>query len=134
MKNIKCVDLASNNFEDLRELSDLLGIKNREAMIQNKKNGVTMMWLDIENNMLTIAFTVKGDATIYMPEEFVSHMKKIAPANLKELKQEKYLQEKYLQEKYLEEEELELDSILDKISNYGIHTLSESEKIFLDNQ
>jgi hypothetical protein len=125
MKNIKCVDLTSYNFEELRELSDFLDIPNKEGMVANKKNGVTKMWLDIENSMVTIAYTVKGDATVYMADEFISHIEKIAPANLKELKEEKYLEE---------EEELELDVILDKISNYGILSLSKSEKVFLDNQ
>jgi hypothetical protein len=41
------------------------------------------MWLDIEN-MVTIAYSVqKGDATVYMADEFISHIEKIAPANLK---------------------------------------------------
>jgi hypothetical protein len=122
MKNINCVDLRSYNFEELRELSDLLGIYNKEGLIANKKNGVTKMWLDIENDMVTIAYTVKGDANVYMSDEFISHIEKITPVNLKELKEEEL------------EEELELDAILDKISNYGIHTLSKSEKVFLDNQ
>jgi hypothetical protein len=59
MKNIKCVDLTSYNFEELRELSDFLDIPNKEGMVANKKNGVTKMWLDIENSMVTIAYTVK---------------------------------------------------------------------------
>jgi hypothetical protein len=54
--NIKCVDLTSYNFEELRELSDFLDIPNKEGMVK-KKNGVTKMWLDIENSMVTIAYT-----------------------------------------------------------------------------
>jgi hypothetical protein len=44
-------------------------------MVANKKNGVTKMWLDIENSMVTIAYS-KGDATVYMADEFISHIEK----------------------------------------------------------
>jgi hypothetical protein len=39
------------------------------------------MWLDIENSMVDCHS--KGDATVYMADEFISHIEKIAPANLK---------------------------------------------------
>lgn len=117
MKNIKCVDLTSYNYEKLKEVSEFLGIENYEAMIENKKSGVTKMWIDISNNMTTIAYSVKGDKNVYMSDEFLSEITKIKPILLvKKVK------------------ELNLDSILDKINEYGIASLSTNEKLFLDNQ
>lgn len=117
MKDIKCVDLTSYNCEKLKEVSEFLGIQNHEAMVENKKNGVTKMWIDISNNMTTIAYSVKGDKNVYMTDEFLSDLNKIKPFVL--IKKVK---------------ELNLNSILDKISEYGITSLSTNEKLFLDNQ
>ncbi len=117
MKNIKCVDLTSYNCEKLKEVTELLGIQNYEAMIENKKNGVTKMWIDISDNMTTIAYSVKGDSNVYMSDEFLSDLTKIKPIVLvKKIK------------------ELDLDSILDKINEYGMTSLSINEKLFLNNQ
>lgn len=115
MKNIICIDLTKFNNEKLVDVAKMIGI-DYDALLHNKKAGFVKLFIDKLSGK-TIAFTTKEDKeSINYTEFFTEMLKSIEPFILSKK----------------EPKELTVDGILDKISKYGIESLSVNEKKFLD--
>jgi len=114
MENIICIDLKMFNHIKLKELCDIHGF-NYDTIINNKYEGFSKLWIRKEDNMI-VAFTTKKSDTVQYTDMFSNDLLKISPIALQ--KQPK---------------NLDLDSILEKISAYGIDSLKPDEKDFLNN-
>jgi hypothetical protein len=116
MKNIICVDLTKFNNEKLVEVANIYKL-SVEGLINDKKEGFAKVYIDIENGLL-VAFTYKKNKDeIVIADVFTDSLKSI-PSVVVEKKQPL--------------SEMTIDNILDKISKYGIESLSINEKNFLD--
>lgn len=100
------------NHIKLEEICQLHGL-NYEVLLQNKYDGFAKLWID-KSTMCIIAFNQKKNDDIIISELFAEELLKISPIELPK-------------------KEMDLDSILEKISKYGIDSLNEKEKNFLDN-
>jgi hypothetical protein len=114
MKNIFKLDLRKFNNEKLKEVCDKY-LLDYDKMLSNKKKGYANTWIDNDLGIV-VAFTTKKDSTIvytHAMDNFLSSAKEV--------------------EIIKQPRELDLDSILEKISKYGIDSLKDDEKEFLDN-
>ena len=121
MKNIKVIDLTLFNNEKLKEVVKMFpGIQiNPDSLIQDKKNGIKKLFLDTEN-LVVIGYTLKSNPDeIIFTEDLVEKLKAIESLQMPK--------------KQRNTGPLSVDTILDKISKWGIESLTESEKTFLDN-
>ena len=116
MKNIICIDLTNFNNEKLSEVAKLYNL-NEQNLVNDKKEGFAKMYIDTTSGVL-VAFTYKKNKdVIVIADVFTNSLKSITPVVI-EKKQPKV--------------EMTVDNILDKISKYGIESISISEKRFLD--
>ena len=127
MKNIICIDLTQFNNDKLKEVAKSLKLSDIQInmLIDNKKIDIAKLYLSkdslyLDNSSLPIiAYTSKGDNTVKYFNTFTEMISKIEPIKAKK------------------KDKLELtsvDSILDKISRFGVESITESEKNILDNQ
>lgn len=114
MKNIICIDLRMYNHIKLKEVCDKYGF-NYDTFLQNKYDGFAKIWIDIESSLI-IAFNTKKDSNVQQSLAFSEELMKIAPVEV--VKQPR---------------KFDLDTILEKISAYGIESLKQDEKDFLKN-
>lgn len=117
MKNVICIDLTKFNNEKLVELAKNLDI-DVEAVLHNKKVGFVKLFIYQESNRI-IAFTTKNDKNnIQFTTYFKELLSSIEPIQLPK-KQKGSI-------------EMDIDTILDKISKYGMESLTINERKFLD--
>jgi hypothetical protein len=117
MKNIICIDLTKYNNEKLSEIVKIYNL-SEGSFISNKKLGFVKLYVDTANFMI-IAHTHKDNRNeIVISDFFKDSIKTIEPIEIK--KKNKTLKI------------LTVDNILDKISKYGIESLSDVEKVFLN--
>ncbi len=110
--NIILINLENYSVEKLQELSSL-GL-SPDVFIKDKSNGFRKLWIDL-NTGNVVAFTKRTDR-IEMTTSYKSSL-----CGVDELKMDSVDCEIVL----------ELDTILDKISKYGISSLVSEEKEFL---
>lgn len=118
MKNIVVIDLTIFNNEKLKEVVKLFpGIEiNPESLVQDKKNGIKKLFLDTVN-LVVVGYTTKSKpGELIFTDDFSQKLQSIDPVTLPKKVRGP----------------LSIDSILDKISKWGIDSLSEDEKNFLD--
>lgn len=115
MKNVICIDLTKYNNEKIVELAKTINI-DVEATLHNKKVGFAKIFI-YQDSGRVIAFTTKKDRnTIQYTSYFSELLTSIEPIEITKAPIE-----------------MNVDVILDKISKYGIDSLSINEKRFLDN-
>lgn len=136
--NIKCIDLTVYNYEKLEEIGTALKIANPSLLAENKRIGIGKIWFDTKNDNAVIAYTIKGDNEILIADNFIADITKIKPVDVivKEKEQNVVnLVESVINSprKFKTEVILDVDSILDKIGQYGIDSITKEEKDFLDN-
>jgi hypothetical protein len=100
------------NHIKLEEICNINGL-DYDVLLQNKYDGFAKLWID-KSTMSIIAFNQKKNDDVIISELFAEQLLKIKPIELPK-------------------KEMDLDSILEKISKYGIESLSDKEKSFLDN-
>ena len=116
MNNVIMIDLTKVNKEKLKEIAELYDM-DYDSLKYHKKDGFTKLWFDITTGLI-IAYSLKQwKDNIFMTEDFMSDL-----ANMKCIKIPKNIKE------------LDVDTLLDKVSKYGINSLSGREKDFLNNQ
>lgn len=115
MNRILCIDLTMFNHIKLQEVADTHKL-NMDFLEKNKKADVAKMWIDLDSGIL-IAFTTKKISKMIYTDEYMEALSKIQPI---EMPKKQII--------------LSVDYILDKISKYGIESLTESEKTFLKDQ
>lgn len=120
MENIICIDLTKFNNEQLRKIAEQY-IIDYDSLLLNKKNGFAKLWLVKDTNII-IAYTSKGDDSLRYMSTFTELLKLTENVSLK--KSEKKKEPEII---------LNVDIILEKISKYGIESISDIEKNFLDN-
>ena len=151
---IVCIDLRSYNDESLAMIEEFFGIGN-SVFIKNKKIGINKIYF-IPNGGEAIAYEAKkgyeskidGDwykgvsTTIPLSRRELKKLSEIKPLDFYKLRKElnkvaKSVENSELVEevevKTEVEEVLELDPILEKISKFGITSLTKRENDFLDN-
>jgi hypothetical protein len=136
--NIKCIDLTVYNYEKLEEIGTALKIANPSLLAQNKRIGIGKIWFDTKNNNAVIAYTIKGNNEVLIADNFIADITKIKPVDIivKEKEQNvTNLVESVINSprKIKTEVILDVDTILDKIGQYGINSITKEEKDFLDN-
>lgn len=133
--NIKCIDLTAYNYEKLVEIGTALKIANPSLLAENKKIGIGKIWFDTKNNNAVIAYTIKGDNEILIADNFIEDLTKIKPVDvIVKQKEESVLNvvESVLNSPRKLKVVLDVDTILDKIGQYGINSITKEEKDFLD--
>lgn len=155
---IVCIDLRSYNIESLKLMEEFFGIAN-SVFIDNKKIGINKIYF-VPNEDKVIAFEVKngyenkinGDwykgvsTTIPLSRRELKKLSEIKPLDFYKLRKELNKVAKCLESLTIVQEienkvevktnvevVLELDPILEKISKFGITSLTKREKDFLDN-
>jgi hypothetical protein len=117
MKNITCIDLRLFNHITLNEVSEKIGI-DFNHLWNLKKDGIAKIWIvvkgyDGENSL--VAYNTKKCEDVIFTNEFSKHL-----LEMDFLKPEKKVKS------------LDTDSILEKISKFGISSLKPEEKDYLD--
>lgn len=120
MENIICIDLTKFNNEQLIKIAEQYNI-DYDSLLINKKNGFAKIWLVKDTNII-IAYTSKGDDSLRYMSTFTELLKLTENVSLK--KSEKKKEPEII---------LNVDIILEKISKYGIESITDKEKRFLDN-
>ena len=107
--NIICIDLTKFNNEKLKEVSNELNL-SYDIVLNNKKKGFAKIYL---KGIEVIAFTTKKDkGNIIFMESFKLGLLFMDSFELTD-----------------EPIQFELDSVLEKITKYGIDSLSKKEKL-----
>ena len=154
---IVCINLRSYNDESLAMIEEFFGIGN-SVFIKNKKIGINKIYF-IPNGGEAIAYEVKkgyeskidGDwykgvsTTIPLSRRELKKLSEIKPLDFYKLRKELNKVARSVENSELVpeveevevktevEEVLELDPILEKISKFGVNSLTKREKDFLDN-
>lgn len=122
--NIIVIDYAFTSDDKLKRICDELHF-NYELLKKDKKQfKMYRIWIDITSKtMIAYTTTSKPDKVIYTEgfEQLFPNIPRYEPKP-KQLPEPKY-----------PKVELNIDSILDKISKYGIDSLLKEEREFLDN-
>jgi hypothetical protein len=116
MKNLFCIDLRLFNHITINKVTDKYGIPF-EKLWELKKDGVAKIWIDetpYDGKNILIAYNTKKSDEIIFTDTLKEHLSK-----MDFMKPEK--------------RKLDTDSILEKISKFGISSLKADEKEFLDN-
>jgi hypothetical protein len=159
MSKIFCVDLTKYNQDQLTKISDIIGI-NSSSLIESKVNGTKRVYFDHENRLF-IGELVKDDTkyirsykNLVLTEDF-AHLSKREKDQLINMDPYKFNTKNVDKNDFfnsvvetkidVSKSEvvdvvrvsnivLEIDAILDKISDYGIKSLTKEEKDFLDKE
>ena len=123
MENIICIDLTKFNNEQLIKIAEQYNI-DYDSLLINKKNGFAKIWLVKDTNII-IAYTSKGDDSLRYMSTFTELLKLTENVSLKSVEKIKDVKEPEII--------LNVDIILEKISKYGIESITDKEKRFLDN-
>ena len=115
MKDIICIDLTRFNYEKLKEVAAELNIR-LEMLVDNKKMGIARIYYDTFLHVV-VAFTTKKNKTKIIYTDVLDDL--LLKSGSFELTKRPV--------------KLDTDSILEKISKYGIDSLLKEEKEFLDN-
>lgn len=113
--NIICIDLTKFNFEKLKEVSVKLNVK-LDILVDNKKEGFVKLFVNTDLGII-VAFTTKRDKNRIVYTDVYDTV-------LSKMKTFEIVKEPI---------QLNLDTVLEKITKYGIDSLSKNEKKFLDN-
>jgi hypothetical protein len=111
--NIVKINLTKFNYIKLKEISEEYYV-DYESIVNNKKAGYAILWIDNDAQII-IAYTKKKDNTIHYTQSMDDYL-----FSLQEV------------EVIKEPKELSLDAILEKISKYGVQSLTDEEKGYLD--
>jgi hypothetical protein len=151
LKNVVCISLKSHNEEQLDAIGATYNI-SLESLCEMKNKGCKKIWLHIGGGIVIAGLDTDNAEDVYFSPEYLpmtAKMRKAVlaikpvktpkmptwvklanqskPEPIKEVKNE-------IKSNVIEQEqELDLDTILDKISNTGMQSLTESEKNFLIN-
>lgn len=110
-----CIDLTEFSQKKLRVISEKYQI-SYDFLIHNKNVGCAKIWIDLDMSMM-VGFTTKKSDRFELTEQWTDTITNIKPIKFKN-----------------NDKSLSVDSILDKISKFGIKSLTKIEKQFLDNQ
>lgn len=130
MENIICIDLTSYNQAGLEKLSTINPILDRVRMSYSdidtnmyliledlKVMGYAKLYIDSTNGLL-ISYTMKGkDKSVKLNDKAIDG---VDFSSIKPIEFPK--------------REVNIDTILDKISNYGMESLSSKEKLILESK
>jgi hypothetical protein len=130
--NIKCIDLTVYTYDKLNEIGTGLKLAKPSLLGENKKIGIGKIWFDIDNSNAVIAYTVKGSEEILIADNFFDSLKSIKPVTFVVQDKPKPVVENKVEVEDIKIE-LDIDTILDKIGQYGIDSITKEEKKFLDN-
>lgn len=130
--NIKCIDLTVYTYDKLNEIGTGLKLAKPSLLGENKKIGIGKIWFDIDNSNAVIAYTVKGSEEILIADNFFDSLKDIKPVTFVVQDKPKPVVENKVEVEDIKIE-LDIDTILDKIGQYGIDSITKEEKKFLDN-
>lgn len=130
--NIKCIDLTVYTYDKLNEIGTGLKLAKPSLLGENKKIGISKIWFDIDNSNAVIAYTVKGSEEILIADNFFDSLKGIKPVTFVVQDKPKPVVENKVEVEDIKIE-LDIDTILDKIGQYGIDSITKEEKKFLDN-
>jgi hypothetical protein len=150
IKNIICINLQKFNLEQLKKISFLLGI-NYDSLESNKKFGFIRMWFD-KDSLQPIAFTHKDNKNrMNVLDEYLPLSRReekelyvVLEISLKDLNKKIVTERvnnvnvkeatKQIKTKVKREIVFDVDFILDKISTYGIDSITKEERDFLDSR
>jgi hypothetical protein len=143
-KKIICIDLRKYNDEQLTKVSEAVGI-NDGALQSNKKIGIIKVFLDdeIKAHMASIyknptgrhykGLVVETDysALVTLSKRDFDYLLKMQATEFDFKKKKEVVVEDIVEDSNVV---LDIDTILDKITKYGLTSLTKSEKDFLDEE
>jgi hypothetical protein len=113
--NVICIDLTILSESKLKEICKVHDLEY-EAMLSNKKQKISKIWIDKEADQI-IGYTLKKSEIFYFHEDYLLYLKIMDPIDPSKI-----------------EIVLNLDDILEKISQFGVESLTKEERDFLDKQ
>lgn len=154
-KGIFCVDLTKYNHDQLSRVCQIIGIGDG-SLQEAKRNGTKKVYFDHENRLFIGEVVSDGDKyatphykNLILTKEF-SHLSKKEKDKLLKMDGYQFNTKKNGKNPFFDEVELvtesteilkelpkvvlEIDAILDKISKFGMKSLTLEEKEFLDNE
>lgn len=114
--NLILIDLRNLNHAKLKELATHFDW-SEDVLVMFKNNDIAKIWVDSLTKDV-VAYTMKKNPQIQIGHEFMEKLDSMSTFTLP---------------KKIKNSDLNLDSILDKISKFGIKSLSLEEKEYLDN-
>lgn len=114
--NLILIDLRNLNHVKLKELAKHFDW-NEDVLFMFKENDIAKIWVDTQTKDV-VAYTMKKNPQIQIGHEFSEKLNSMDVFSLP---------------KKVKSLNLNMDSILDKISKFGIKSLSIEEKEYLDN-
>jgi hypothetical protein len=144
MKNIICVDLTKYNQSQLSKISDIIGIVDG-SLQSSKKEGVKKVFFDKEKNLFIGEIIKETSNYLYSYKGLIltteySYLSKKEKENLIKMSGTNFDSKNSVVKVQNTKSEstisvkLEVDAILEKIFNFGINSLTKSEKEFLDKE
>lgn len=122
--NIISIDYTNTSDEDIKLICDKFELNYKQMMRDRKTYKLKKVFIDVFNNKL-IAFTTKRDPlNVQFSEGAEDVFLKMPTYKIESKKEIKQLPAPKI--------DLNIDSILDKISKYGINSLLKEERDFLD--
>jgi|LauGreDrversion4_2_1035121.scaffolds.fasta_scaffold540450_2 hypothetical protein len=115
MENIICIELTKHNQKKLTDISIDLKLKSLD-LIKLKELGADKIWFNSENeDLISFTVTAGGKDEVFFSEGYKRFFLEIKPFEIPKKSKS-------------------VDSILEKITKYGIKSLTKEEKDFLDNE
>ena len=144
MKNIICVDLTKYNQSQLSKISDIIGIVDG-SLQSSEKEGVKKVFFDKEKNLFIGEIIKETSNYLYSYKGLIltteySYLSKKEKENLIKMSGTNFDSKNSVVKVQNTKSEstisvkLEVDAILEKIFNFGINSLTKSEKEFLDKE
>lgn len=115
MKNTICIDLTKFNYEKLKDVSNELDL-DYDVLVRNKKKGFAKIFVNTDLGIIIAYTTKKNKSEICYTGTFDEALSKMKSFEITK-----------------DPVQLDTDSILEKISKYGIDSLNKDEKLYLDN-
>jgi hypothetical protein len=117
MKNIICIEISKYNQDELSKMNKDLNLK-RLDLNNFKRLEAVKIWISLDTEeLVSFTFIEGGEDVLYFGDDYKKMFLDIKPFELpKKLKF------------------LSIDSILEKITKYGMESLTKDEKEFLDKE
>jgi len=128
--NLICIHLTSlRSLTEIDEMIENMEFTNMDAdeLWQMKKNGIQKIWLDASS--LDLVYWIdreNGRKNILINEDYISGLREMKSISYKKVKKSDFALT-------TDKTESNIDSILDKINEHGIDSLTKKERDILDN-
>jgi hypothetical protein len=145
INKVICINLKSHNEQQLKAISEVYRL-DFQALVDSKGLS-SKIWIETNGDYAIAFITNSGDGSVCINEKFcpITKKQKDALLKIKPIKTPKMPKKQKVESDVKSTKvddivseyksvELTIDNVLDKISQYGLNSLTVSEKKFLDDQ